>query len=550
MTGFTIKTFGGIAPKISDRLLPNEMATRAENVHFDSGQATPIYTNSAATITPVQSYTIDAQTKTLFKFNDSIWIGSDEDIDIVRSPLAEDPFERMYITGIGGSSGYPRMALAQSIGNSTYYRLGLPVPPSITTVAATPATNEADVENPVSRAYTYTLVTAYGEEGPTAVSPVSQIIDVYSDQTVDLTFPSIPGGAYNITKRRVYRTDESGIFRFVADVNASVTTFNDSVAEANLGEEVPSATWDAPPDDVSADHPSGPMQGLVALPNGILAGFAGKTVCFSEAFQPHAYPDEYKLTVKSDVVALAPMTNGILVMTKEKPAFIYGMQPESMSLSEIDSNHSCSSKQSVVDMGYFVMYASPDGLIAATETGISVATENIYSREQWQELNPSSIKGFFWEGHYIGFYDTGTVQAGFMFDPRGGKNAFSELNWHATAGYNDLEEDELYLVESGSVVKFQGDAGRRSFTWKSKVFHTARPINPGVFKVDAESYPVSGITFRLWADDQLKHTEAVTDAKLHRLPSGYKANSFQIQLSSNRSVNEVCVYESPEEVNG
>ena len=137
-----------------------------------------------------------------------------------------------------------------------------------------------------------------------------------------------------------------------------------------------------------------------------------------------------------------------------------------------------------------------------------------------------------------------------MFDPRGGKNAFSELNWHATAGYNDLEEDELYLVESGSVVKFQGDVGRRSFTWKSKVFHTARPINPGVFKVDAESYPTSGITFRLWADDQLKHTEAVTDAKLHRLPSGYKANSFQIQLSSNRPVNEVCVYESPEEVNG
>ena len=127
MTGFTIKTFGGIAPKISDRLLPTDMATRAENVHFDSGQATPIFHNSAATITPVQSYTIDAQTKTLFKFNDSIWIGSDEDIDIVRSPLAEDPFERIYITGIGGSSGYPRMSLASIIGNSTYYRLGLPV---------------------------------------------------------------------------------------------------------------------------------------------------------------------------------------------------------------------------------------------------------------------------------------------------------------------------------------------------------------------------------------------------------------------------------------
>ena len=100
------------------------------------------------------------------------------------------------------------------------------------------------------------------------------------------------------------------------------------------------------------------------------------------------------------------------------------------------------------------------------------------------------------------------------------------------------------------MVKFQGDNSRRNLTWKSKEFHTSRPINPGVFKVDAESYPNAGITFRLWADDQLKHTEAVTDSKLHRLPSGYKANSFQIQVTSNREINEICVYEAPEEVNG
>ena len=87
------------------------------------------------------------------------------------------------------------------------------------------------------------------------------------------------------------------------------------------------------------------------MPNGFLAGFSGQTVCFSEAFQPHAFPDAYKLTIKSDVVALAPLNTGLLVLTKEKPALIQGLDPSSMSMIEIDSTLSCVSKRSVVDMG-------------------------------------------------------------------------------------------------------------------------------------------------------------------------------------------------------
>ena len=77
-------------------------------------------------------------------------------------------------------------------------------------------------------------------------------------------------------------------------------------------------------------------------------------------------PDEYKLTVKSDIVAIAPLPSGLLVLTKEKPAIISGLDPSAMALSEIDSNQACVSKRSVVDMGSAVMYASPDGLVMAT----------------------------------------------------------------------------------------------------------------------------------------------------------------------------------------
>jgi hypothetical protein len=74
-------------------------------------------------------------------------------------------------------------------------------------------------------------------------------------------------------------------------------------------------------------------------------------------------------------------------------------------------------------------------------------------------------------------------------------------------------------------------------------------VNPGVAKVQADSYG-SGITFKLYADGALKHTETATSDSLFRLPSGYKANEFEIELSGSDPINEVCVYESAAEIYG
>jgi hypothetical protein len=55
-------------------------------------------------------------------------------------------------------------------------------------------------------------------------------------------------------------------------------------------------------------------------------------------------------------------------------------------------------------------------------------------------------------------------------------------------------------------------------------------------------------TFKIYADGNLKHTETVTSSDLFRLPGGYKANEFEIQIEGSVSVNEVCVYESAGEI--
>lgn len=558
MAGFTLDQFGGTAPKLNARRLPPNMAQVAENVDLDSGILAPIKELASATLT-VSSGTVSASTKTIYKYRDNLWIVDDEDVNFVRSPIAEDPHNRIYATGLGGSSGFPRMTTEALVANDTYYRLGLPEPADIATPTLS-QTSLQDEEVPKSRSYIYTLVTVFGEEGSPNTPEVQDVIDVYSDQTVTVTFPALPSGDYNIVTRRLYRTDSEGTYRQVADIptigqNAS-NTYADTKTESELGEAIPTSGFVAPPDDVSADHPEGPMLGLTALPNGMLAGFAGRTVCFSESFIPSAFPDEYKLTVKSDIVSLAPLTNGVLVLTNEKPAVVSGSDPASMVLSEVDTTLSCESKRSVVDMGQAVLYASPDGIAMATESGINLVTEAIFTRDQWQNYNPSSMHAYFWEGRYVVFYSGGIggASGGLIFDPRGGANSLISLDFYASAGYSDIETDQLYLLvnDNGYQIKrFSKGTTNKQFKWKSKKFHVRRPICPAVAKVDCDSYGSAGdVRFTIWADGQNKMQKDITSNDLFRLPSGYKANEFEVEIRSRVPVNEFCVYESAEEING
>lgn len=546
MTGFKLQSFGGKAPKVFARLLPNEMAQVATNTRLDSGRLAPWKGNASASITPVASYSITGATKTLFRYSSSIWIGSNEDLNIVRSPIAEDPHERLYVTGIGGASGYPRMTTATIVGNGTYYQLGIPSPAVFSSVTVVGTSSVTATETPQTRSYIFTYVSAYGEEGVPSQALVSQVVDVYSDQTVTVTFPGNPTGNHNLVTKRLYRTDSNGVFRRVTEtVNSS---HNDTATDDQLGEEIPTSNFDAPADNTSSDHPDGPLLGLVSMPNGILAGFSGQTVSFSEAFQPHAFPSEYRLTMKSDVVAIAPLNTGLLVLTKEKPAVVQGLDPEAMTMVEVDSTLSCVAKRSVVDMGEYVIYASPDGLVRASDNGLNLITESVLTRDQWQDLTPSSIVAFQYEGHYVAFYNNGSESKGFIFDPRGGKNSYIKLDFHATAGFNDLENDELYLVVSGSVYKFAQGADL-SFTWRTKKFYVDRPINPGVAKVECDSYSPAPV-MKLYADGALKHTQTVSNGDLFRLPSGYKGHEFEIELSGSVPINQVCVYESAGEIGG
>ncbi len=559
MPGFKIQTFSGLNKKVSPRLIPEDMAQTSQNCLLESGrlESLPADENDASEAGGTHpASNINTSTKTIFKASTSAWFTFTDDVNVIRSPVKEDSHGRFYWTGQGGSSGYPRMvSTAAGITGSgpfpaTSYRLGLPPAPAFTSGASVNNSSAATGATTNSRAYVYTEITTFGEEGPPSIVATGDIVDAANGATVTLSLPAASSGTYSISKRRIYRTDVNGIFRFVKDVSGtSAGTTTEAILDDSLGEEIESGDNAAPPDETTANHPDGPMIGLTVMPNGIVAGFTGNTLLFSESYLPHSYPLGNQLTTREDIVAISSIASGLLVTTKNKPYLVSGTDPSAMGMVEIDANYPNSNKRSLVDMGEYAIYASPDGLVLATNNGIDLATQMIFTRDQWQSYYPSNIEAYEYEGKYLGFTWDGSDSAtkkGFLFDPRAEKNAFIDLDFYAHAGFNDRENDELYLVIGGTLKKFARATSKRSYTWKSKEFYSNRPLCPAVAKVSAETY--SSLTFKLYADGSLKHTQTVTNDNIFRLPGGYKAKSFEVQLEGSNIINEVCVYESPQEI--
>jgi|TARA_B110000240_G_C13475457_1_gene442829 hypothetical protein len=547
MAIFKIDLFKGTAPKLAARLLADGAAKTAVNCRLDSGDLAPIRGLSNITSTVESAGTENS----LYKY-DTVggvdqWFRWDEDVDVVRSPIAANTFNRVYFTGDSVDEKRPRSTYnVVAVGGGTVYpsvsfRLGIPAPtsaPTMTVVGSAPA--ETDNEVKEARSYVYTFVSLNGEEGPP--SPPSAVLDLYpTSQTVNLTTmeTGLPVSS-DINVKNIYRTVTSTAGTFYMYVDSVVLNdqdYSDSKTALQLQGALPSTDWVAPPAG---------MIGLTSLSNGILAGFKDNEVMFCEPFMPHAWPTKYRMSTDYSIVAIKAVGSSLIVTTKAYPYVVQGTHPSNMTLSRMRENQSCVSKRSIVNMGSHVMYASPDGLVSASGTSAVLSTDMVFSRTQWQALKPETIHGYMYEGNYIGLYTVSGVQKGFIFNPK--TSLLSDLTGVTalTGGYSDPEDDALYFIDSSSQIK-QFDSGSEiTYEWHSKQYKLGRPINMAVAQVEAESY--SNITISVYAESGLVHSQAVLNERAFRLPSGYRSNQFEVKLVGTDIINSVSVATSMSDI--
>lgn len=543
--------FHGLSPRTSDLLLGPTDATVATNVKLrnktlKSWKAPLVYRTlgktanmQAATESTIYYYTIN-----------DVFLHWDSDVDVV-SGQHDDVHERVYYTdGVEPKITWSVIAGGQGTAaplNS--YTLGLPAPSSapLATEYGTPGAAVDDE----TITWVYTYVSGKGEEGPPSNASNSLTIDIApvadgKGYAILSNFDATPtGGTWDIDKLRLYRltTSTSGTttYNLVEERAASLGSvdWQDDTLTSALGEVIPSTTWDMP-------EPT--MQGLVAMPNEFMVGFFGRTLAFSEPGYPHAWPTVYELKLDYDIVALGVYGETVVVATEGNPYLAHGIHPSTISLTKQELDQACVSKRSMVDMGTFVIYASPDGLIMAGSGQARIITEKFFTKEEWEDYYPETIIGAKQDNLYIGAYYNGVQWLAFVMDPDSVNPSFVNLghDHHFIGRYNDLRTDTLYLHRRGSGAVDIFDSGTDStYIWRSKRFRSPNHRTASCAQVFALGYP---LTFRFYADDVLRYTKTVVSDLPFRLPGGFRSRDFQVELEGTVEVRQVFLASKMEEL--
>ena len=484
-----VEDFSGTVPRTGPTQIEANQAQIARNVKLQSRElrswALPVLEYTPTTPDVETIYRIDSPS------GEKYWLEWAAEVDIVQGPVADVNEFRYYYTG----DGLPKKtnyALATTSGAGTmpypdaWLYMGVPAPTAAPTLVA--SSTSPTVE---TRAYVYTNVSTFGsvkeESGP---SPAATVTVTNTGATVTVSaFSAAPTTGYNITHRRIYRTITGAstvIYSFVAEIPVATTSFVDNKLVTELGSELPSLFWEPPPDD---------LKGLVAMPNGILAGFKGNQVWFSEPYYPHAWPAQYMLTVDFNIVGLGVYQQTLVVLTTSFPYLISGVSPISMSQQKLPIPQPCVSKKSIASDQYGVLYASPNGLVSLGSGTQDVVTMPLYTRDEWQELNPSSLVGMIYNNMYLGFYTQLTDTRALVLS-RGDIPPLVELDFPARSVFVDRSTADIFAVSNADNKVYQLDASTVNFTtyeWLSKKFALPNPMNFAALKVSADYFFMGNI---------------------------------------------------------
>lgn len=372
-------------------------------------------------------------------------------------------------------------------------------------------TGQAQLE---TRAYVYTWVTAYGEEGPPS-NPT--LLDAYDNATwtigVQPPLAQDLGVLRNIVQTNIYRTmsskDGGTVFFFVGSISANASTFVDQVTDDVVAGNLilPSSTWFGPPTA---------LQGIVSMPNGMFAGFRGNEVWFSEPFRPHAWPPQYVMTTDFPIVGLGVVGTSLVACTTRNPHVFIGASPDKMAEIRITLPEPCLSRGSILSADDAVYYQSANGLVKVAAAGYANnVTQQWITREKWAQNTPqkflratkngSSYFAFGSTGVSNGVLDNSVAQVGLTLElseiadaqsfsvwPQvgGHRLGFHRLRSHLPTDVDNVLTDPwtgiTLLVSSHSVYFYDFTDAAPTITkviWRSKKFQGPHRDNFAAFRV-------------------------------------------------------------------
>lgn len=554
----TISGFSGEMPRITPRLLPDSAAQLAKNCKLLDGAIVPIRYPS--------DHRILGAGNVMFYKRGDIWFEWNKIVDVVNAPIANN---RLYFTG----DGAPKIVTD----DASVYSLAVRAPTLALTASVT------GTPSPTSQAtitYAYTYVTAYDEESEP--SPLSNEVTRSAGMNVTLTGFVAPPVDRNYNRIRIYRsqTSAAGVTElyFIKEVVLPVPTpsFIDIVENNPIQEVIPSLYYNPPPDGLS---------GIIALPNGMLAGFVGNKLYFSEPYIPHAWPEKYILTTNFDIVGLGAFGHSIAILTTGNPYIATGISPDAMAMELVEVNYPCVNKRGIVDLGYSVAYPSSDGLVLISANGAQLATRELFTRDQWQAFSPERIIASQYDGRYIFSYNNGDKAETIIIDLTGEQHFISRVDLQTNYMFFEIGAGKLYVLNGSNAQQWDSTVQPyMEATWRSKKIVLNGPINFGASLIDGDQLydpnaitipvidildatlssdtfpatvivssipPVGGSVIQfevdLYADGQIVHTFTNLN-NVVRLPSGFMARTWEIEVKGNSKITSIYLAWTPSEL--
>jgi hypothetical protein len=575
MVAFATQDMGGLVPRRESFLLPPNMAEDAYNCDLASGPLDglpqPLFVldmADTASFTVKKSYRVPGPTPG----DPEVWIPLPSAFsEVVRSPLANDTLHRVYWSNPPNEPdpGVFWNTYARLAANQQRYTLGFIPPDPAIIISVVPTGGDTTVPA-ISRSYTFTYIDEYGLE--TSPANPSAVVDGPPDATwtvsgLPTAAPSNPAGTFYpvVTKMRLYRTitgaSTGAQFYFVVDLPFGSSTYVDTIPDVNIvGNNLLESTGWAPP--------IAGLDGLTAMPGGMMMGFTGNTIHFCEPNRPHAWPPGYDQSLLYQIVALAVWQQQLVVLTHGFPSTGSGSSPAQFFFAQVQAPEPCISRGSVVTDLAGVYYASENGLVALNYYGMQNQSLSNFTKNIWlKDYQAENIIACRHRAQYLAINGTGT---GFLIDyteERMGVMKTSSFA-DATSLWNDVFTGDPYVMADQKIYLWDSpDTPPQTYYWKSKEFYLPAPTNLGCCQIslgpevmdpappDTDPQPGQGIPglvlppgvnalFRLYAGPgdalNLVFTRYLTQPlEIFRLPSGVKSFNWQFDILSRVAIHSV-----------
>lgn len=482
MAGIKLEGFQGLVPRTSPRLLPPMAATAARNTKLLNGELRGFRAPREVADFTDQYFTVRRAFRvpdTQDEYYGDAWLLFDDlNVDVIRSPIVNDSYDRYYWAG----DGRPMYNTAGRIfrGDPPLY-LGIPTPSVAPTVSPPGGTAS-------TRAYVYTFVSEYGEEGPPSPATIATgDAGTWSLSSLPTTVPDQANR--NITRKNIYRTvpgEDSAVFFFVGQTTLAASSFTDDESDTVVAKNniLKSTNWIEPPTD---------LEGWVLMPNGYLIGWVGRRIVMSEPYRPHAWPAEYELSTAFEMIGAVVFGSTVVLGTKSQPYFGQGNHPAAFTLQKMDAVEPCLSKRGMVATVAGAYYPSINGLVLANLDGVRVITQDILTKEEWASYNPGNLIAAPLGLQYIAF---NSENFGIVFNPTEPTTKLVELD--RFTGVTGIETDpytgNVNLIMQDRAWEWDPEGSERLFwRWKSKLYQTPTPMNFGAARInfDAADYDIT-----------------------------------------------------------